>query len=77
MESNNIYENSITKVNYIINKLPLDSLEKIPECVINFFEEYSNSELLQNSMLKTNNIMNQLNINDLKFLKIVDYYINK
>ena len=57
--------------------LPLDSLEKIPECVINFFEEYSNSELLQNSMLKTNNIMNQLNINDLKFLKIVDYYINK
>lgn len=72
----NDYEFSITKVNYIINRLPQDEREKLPSNVMNFFEKNSNEELLSEEFLNTQNIFSLCNENDKKFLKIVDYYIN-
>lgn len=68
---------SITKINYIIQKLPEDSFQKVPPKVVNFFETYSDFELLKNEEFSAENIMSNLNENDLNFLKIIDYYINK
>lgn len=74
---NNEYEFSITKVNYVINSLPLESKNKIPENVKNFFSNNSNPELLSCDMQNKNIISESFNRDDLKFLKIIDYYINK
>lgn len=70
------YEFSITKVNYIINKLPQEAKEKIPQNVINFFNTNANSELLPDNFLESKNIIYNCDETDKKFLKIVDYYIN-
>lgn len=71
------YEFSITKVNYIINRLPQEEKNKLPENVINFFDVNSNNELLPDNFLKDNNLEKACDNIDKKFLKIIDYYINK
>ncbi len=72
----NEYESSITKVNFVINNLPFESKEKIPQGVINFFSNYSNPELLTDDMKSKEILSASFNQDDLKFLKIIDYYIN-
>ena len=73
----NDYEFSITKVNYIISKLPQEDRDKLPEKVIKFFDVNSNNELLPNNFLKDNNLESVCDSVDKNFLKIIDYYINK
>ena len=71
------FENSISKVNYIINNLSTEDYNKIPQNVINFFDNNSSNIFSQNEVIGAKNVMENLNSTDLKFLKIVDYYINK
>lgn len=71
------FENSISKVNYIINNLSTEDYNKIPQNVINFFDNNSSDIFTQSEVIGVKNVMENLNSTDLKFLKIVDYYINK
>lgn len=71
------FENSISKVNYIINNLSTEDYNKIPQNVINFFDNNSSDIFTQSEVIGVKNVMENLNLIDLKFLKIVDYYINK
>lgn len=71
------FENSISKVNYIINNLSTEDYNKIPQNIINFFDNNSSNIFSQNEVIGAKNVMENLNSTDLKFLKIVDYYINK
>lgn len=71
------FENSISKVNYIINNLSTEDYNKIPQNVINFFDNNSSDIFTQSEVIDVKNVMENLNLIDLKFLKIVDYYINK
>ena len=73
---NNEYEFSITKVNYVINSLPLDARQKIPENVVKFFNNNSNPELLSQDIKTQDILSSSFDENDFKFLKIIDYYIN-
>ncbi len=71
------FENSISKVNYIINNLSTEYYNKIPQNVISFFDNNSSDIFTQSEVIGVKNVMENLNSTDLKFLKIVDYYINK
>lgn len=71
------FEESISKVDYIINKLSFEDYQKIPQNVINFFDNNSNDNFFEAEDLSIKSVMNSLDENDLKFLKIIDYYINK
>ena len=71
------YEYSITKVNYIINRLSQDDKDKLPNNIINFFDVNSNDELLQDDFTKSKNLLEMCDETDKNFLKIIDYYINK
>ncbi len=71
------FENSISKVNYIINNLSTEDYNKIPQNVISFFDNNSSDIFTQSEVIGVKNVMENLNSTDLKFLKIVDYYINK
>ncbi len=71
------FEFSITKVNYIINKLSQDDRNKLPDNLIKFFDVNSNNELLPNDFLKDNNLEKSCDNTDKNFLKIIDYYLSK
>ncbi len=69
------YELSITKINHIINGLSEAEKLRIPGNVINFFDNYSNDELLK-TFDGIENKMSSFNDMDKNFLKIIDYYVN-
>lgn len=71
------YENSISKVNYIINNLSTEDYNKIPKNVVDFFNNNASDVFLKNEVIDNTNVMENLDATDLKFLKIIDYYINK
>lgn len=71
----NKYEFSITKVNYIINGLSEDEKMKIPQNVIDFFDDNSNKQLLSESDINCGSVFDFSDM-DKKFLKIIDYYLN-
>lgn len=73
----NKFINSISKVNYIINSLSVEDYNKIPQSVVNFFVNNSNDIILKNEVMDNKMLMKNLDTMDLKFLKIIDYYINK
>ena len=72
------YENSqksvyeITKINYVINNLNDEDYERIPKKVVNFFNKGITDEFKDNNL----NALSSMNNNELKLLKIIDYYIN-
>lgn len=73
---NDKYTYSITQTRYIINSLSNDVKNKIPSNVIKFFDNNSDMSLLDNELngniLKFDNFTNDT----LKFLKVINYYIN-
>lgn len=69
------YKFNFSQVNNIINKLPNDSKEKIPDSFKNFISR--NSDLSFNEFNSVNTFANNdYSDETLKLLKIVDYYIN-
>ena len=73
---NENYTFSITKVDKIINMLPKDKMDKIPQSVRNFFDNNAKKEMLENMYIPSNLLVDNLEDSTLKFLKVIDYYIN-
>ena len=73
---NDKYTYSITQTGYVINSLSEEVRNKIPNNVIRFFDNNSDMSLLQKDMndntIKFDNFTNDT----LKFLKVINYYIN-
>lgn len=76
----NVFKNEdafyITQVNKIIKMLPDDTFEKIPNGIRNFFESNADTKLEQDMQMTPNMINQGLPENTLKYLKVVNYYIN-
>lgn len=73
------YKFNFFEVNNIINKLPEQSKNKIPNSFKNFIEKNSviSSNEFDNNMVTNNNfVQNAYSDETLKLLKIVDYYVN-
>lgn len=77
MESKFEYENSISKVNYIINNLSTEDYNKIPKNVVDFFNNNASDVFFKSEDIGAKKVMENLDATDLEFLKIIDYYINK
>lgn len=74
------YKFNFFEVNNIINKLPEQSKNKIPNSFKNFIEKnsvISSNEFDNNNIVTNNNfVQNAYSDETLKLLKIVDYYVN-
>ncbi len=66
----------ITQVNKIIKMLPDESYNKIPNPIKHFFENNSSVELEQNIQMTPDMVNQNLPVDTLKYLKVVNYYIN-
>ena len=77
---NNLNDNNdqfcITQVNKIIKMLPDESFSKIPMPIKHFFSSYSDPYLEQTMNLTPDMVNQSLPENTLKYLKVVNYYIN-
>lgn len=69
------YTYSITQTGYIINSLSDDVKNRIPQGVVNFFNTNSDMSLISNENDRKNMFENFTD-DTLKFLKVIDYYIN-
>ena len=73
---NENYTFSITKVDKIVNMVRKDKIDKIPQSVRNFFDSNAKIEMLENMYIPSNLLEDNLEDSTLKFLKVIDYYIN-
>ncbi|CCY71768.1 unknown [Clostridium sp. CAG:921] len=72
-DNDNFY---ITQVNKIIKMLPDETFNKIPNSIVHFLDENSDKNL-ENTMQLTPDMVNQsLPQDTLKYLKVINYYIN-
>lgn len=74
---NDDYTYSITQANCVINSLDVDVKEKIPPNVINFFNSNSDMSLVNEDFYNKSLMFESFTEDTLKFLKVIDYYINK
>lgn len=72
----NDYRYSITQTNCVINSLEEDVKNRIPQNVINFFNNNSDISLINQEYVNKNIMFESFTDDTLKFLKIIDYYIN-
>ena len=74
---NNDYIYSITQANCVINALDNEYKNKIPQNVVNFFNNNSDYSLLNEEFENGKMTFENFTDDTLKFLKVIDYYINK
>lgn len=74
---NDKYSYAITQTNYVIDSLNEDVKNKIPENVLNFFQHYSDMSLLNEELESKKMLFQSFTEDTLKFLKVIDYYINE
>ena len=73
---NDNYTFSITQTNLVINSLGEEIKNKIPTNVVNFFDNNSDMSLINEEFNNKNMMFESFTEDTLKFLKVIDYYIN-
>lgn len=73
---NDDYTFSITQANLVINSLDEKVKNKIPQNVVNFFGNNSDMSLINEEYNNKNLMFESFTDDTLKFLKVIDYYIN-
>ena len=73
---NDNYTFSITQTNLVINSLEEEIKNKIPTNVVNFFDNNSDMSLINEEFNNKNMMFESFTEDTLKFLKVIDYYIN-
>lgn len=73
---NDDYTYPITQANCVINSLNDEAKSKIPQNVVNFFNNNSDMSLINEEFNKKNVMFENFTDDTLKFLKVIDYYIN-
>lgn len=73
---NDNYTFSITQTNLVINSLEEEIKNKIPTNVVNFFDNNSDMSLINEEFNNKNMMFESFTEETLKFLKVIDYYIN-
>lgn len=73
---NDEYTYPITQVNCLINSLEEDVRNKIPTNVVNFFNTNADMSLINDSFESKSLMFESFTDDTLKFLKVIDYYIN-
>lgn len=74
---NDNYTFSITQTNCVINSLDENVKNKIPQGIVNFFDNNSDMSLVNQEFYNKNVMFESFTDDTLKFLKVIDYYINK
>ena len=74
---NDDYTLPITQANCVINSLNDEAKNKIPQNLVNFFNNNSDMSLLNEDFYNKNMMFENFTDDTLKFLKVIDYYINK
>lgn len=73
---NDEYTYSITQASCVINSLEEDVKRRIPLNVVNFFNNNSDMSLINESFDNKTLMFENFTDDTLKFLKVIDYYIN-
>ena len=71
------YTLPITQANCVINSLNDEVKNKIPQNLVNFFNNNSDMSLLNEDFYNKNMMFENFTDDTLKFLKVIDYYINR